>query len=118
MTTFSVEQLGGFSEDALAALLVPGVNERWAAVQERLHPLLLALAEDLRSEGLRRFPRAFPLYEFSFRSLRYVNRPGGRAPIDDYHVALDRPPRGAGISVAVSGAERLIVVGLQIGTRQ
>ena len=36
-------------------------------------------------------------------------RPGARAPIDDYHMALDRPPRGSGIYIVVSGAERLIV---------
>jgi MoxR-like ATPase len=102
----------------LESLLVPGVAERWSAVQARLHPALVGLAEALRVEGLRRFPRDWPLYEVSFRSLRYVNRPGGRAPIEDYHVAFDRPPRGAGIAVVVSGAERLIVVALQIGTRQ
>jgi hypothetical protein len=94
------------------------VSERWAAVQEQLHPVLHALAERLHTEGARRFPRAWPLYEVSYRSLRYVNRPGERAPIDDYHLALDRPPRGCGIYIAVSGTERLIVVGLQIGSRQ
>jgi MoxR-like ATPase len=118
MTSADVSQFAGFTSDALEALLVPGVAERWAAVQERLHPTLHALAELLRAEGMRRYPRAWPLYEVSFRSLRYVNRPGERAPIEDYHVALDRPPRGAGIYVVVSGAERLIVVGLQVGSRQ
>ncbi|KPV50144.1 GTPase, partial [Kouleothrix aurantiaca] len=109
----------GFRPDVLAALDVPGVNERWAAVQEQLHPALLALAEQLRAEGMRRFPRAWPLYELSFRSLRFVNRgPNQRAPIDSYHVAFDRPPRGCGLLVAVSGAERQIVVALQISVRQ
>ncbi len=108
----------GFTPDLLESLRVAGVNERWAAVQDRLHPALLALAEALQAEGMRRFPRAWPLYEFSFRSLRYVNKPGARAPIDDYHVALDRPPRGSGVYIVVSGAERLIVIALQVGVRQ
>jgi hypothetical protein len=110
-------QFTGFTAVTLEALLVPGVAERWAAVQERLHPALHALAEALHDAGAHAFPRAWPLYQVSYRSLRYINRPGGRAPIDDYHFALDRPPRGAGILVAVSGTERLIVVGLQIGSR-
>ncbi|GAB4192699.1 MAG: AAA family ATPase [Roseiflexaceae bacterium] len=104
-----------FTPEALAALLVPGVGERWAAVQERLHPLLAALAEQLRAEAARRLPREWPLYEISFKSQRYVNhRPGERAPIDEYHLAIDRPPRGAGVYVVVSGDERLIIVGLQV----
>jgi MoxR-like ATPase len=108
----------GFTPDVLGALLIPGVAERWTAVQERLHPQLVALSEALHAEALRRFPREWPLYEFSFRSLRYINHPTGRAPIDDYFMALDRPPRGAGISVAVSGAERLVIISLQISSRQ
>jgi hypothetical protein len=108
----------GFTPELLESLRVAGVHERWAAVQDRLHPALLALAEALQAEGMRRFPRAWPLYEFSFRSLRYVNKPGARAPIDDYHMALDRPPRGSGVYIVVSGAERLIVIALQIGARQ
>ncbi|MEO7913011.1 MAG: AAA family ATPase [Roseiflexaceae bacterium] len=108
----------GFTPDLLGSLRVVGVNERWAAVQDRLHPALLALAEALQAEGMRRFPRAWPLYEFSFRSLRYSNKPGARAPIDDYNMALDRPPRGSGVNIVVSGSERLIVIALQIGVRQ
>lgn len=118
MPTEQQPHFPGFTPELLASLRVAGVNERWAAVQQLLHPALLALAEALQAEGLRRFPRAWPLYEFSFRSLRYVNKPGARAPIDDYHMALDRPPRGSGIYIVVSGAERLIVVALQIGVRQ
>jgi AAA domain (dynein-related subfamily) len=114
----AVPQFTGFTHDVLGALLVPGVAERWAAVQDRLHPQLVAISEVLHDAAIRRFPREWPLYEFSFRSLRYVNHPTGRAPIDDYFMALDRPPRGAGISIAVSGAERLIVVALQISSRQ
>jgi MoxR-like ATPase len=112
------QQFPGFTAELLETLRVAGVQERWAAVQERLHPALLALAEALQAEGMRRFPRAWPLYEFSFRSLPYVNKPGARAPIDDYHMALDRPPRGSGVYIVVSGAERLIVIGLQIAVRQ
>ncbi|HEU5099868.1 MAG TPA: AAA family ATPase [Roseiflexaceae bacterium] len=112
-------QFEGFTPELLGTLLVPGVNERWAAVQARLHPALLALAEALQAEGLRRFPRAWPLYEFSFRSLRYENRGAGqRAPIEDYNMALDRPPRGSGVNIVISGAERLIIIALQIGVRQ
>ena len=33
-------------------------------------------------------------------------------------MALDRPPRGSGVYIVVSGAERLIVIALQIGARQ
>jgi MoxR-like ATPase len=108
----------GFTLDILSTLHVHGVAERWAAVQDRLHPALVALAEALHAEGARRFPREWPLYEVSFRSLRYLNRPSGRAPIDDYHMGLDRPPRGTGIYVVVSGAERLVVVALQLASRQ
>src|SRR5262245_43991793 len=118
MPSIAQPQFPGFTPDILAALDVPGVAERWAAVQERLHPALLTLTELLRAEGSQHFPRSWSLYEFSFRSLRYINHPQGRAPIGDYYLALDRPPRGAGISVIVSGAERLIVVALQIATRQ
>lgn len=119
MTMASVPTFPGFAPDALAALDVQGANERWAAVQERLHPPLAALAEALRSEGSRRFPREWPLYEISFKSLRYVNRGAGtRTPIDEYHVALDRPPRGAGIYVVVSAAERRIIVALQLWRRR
>src|SRR5690242_8071521 len=102
-------QFGGFTPEVLGALEVPGVAERWAAVQERLHPALVVLSEALRDEGMRQFPRAWPLYEFSFRSLRYINRGGGEcAPIEDYNIALDRPPRGCGVMIAVSGLERSI----------
>jgi len=118
MPTESQPDFQGFTPKLLEALRVAGVNERWAAVQDRLHPALLALAEALQAAGMRRFPRAWPLYEFSFRSLRYVNKPGARAPIDDYPMALDRPPRGSGVYIDISGAERLIVIALQIGARQ
>lgn len=118
MTTPSA-QFTGFTPEVLGALLVPGVAERWAAVQQHLHPQLVALAELLHAAAARQLPRAWPLYEASYRSLRYINRgPNQRAPIDDYHLALDRPPRGCGVFVAVSGAERQIVVALQLGARQ
>lgn len=118
MTT-PTAQFAGFTPEVLGALLVPGVAERWAAVQQRLHPQLVLLAEQLHAAASRQLPRAWPLYEASYRSLRYINRgPNQRAPIDDYHLALDRPPRGCGVFVAVSGAERQIVVALQLGARQ
>ncbi len=118
MVSTPQSQFSGFRADALDALLVPGVAERWAAVQAHLHPQLVALAEQLRDAGMRRFPREWPLYEFSFRSLRYINHPGGREPIDNYHMGLDRPPRGCGVYIVVSGAERAIIVALQLSTRQ
>ncbi|NJO83541.1 MAG: hypothetical protein HC828_12465 [Blastochloris sp.] len=105
----------GLTPDILAALHIPSVAERWSAVQQRLHPALAALAEVIRSEAARRFPREWPLYEMSFKSLGYVNRGGGRRePIDEYHVAVDRPPRGAGIYIVVDGVTRQVVVGLQL----
>lgn len=104
-----------FSAAALDALEVPGVAARWAAVQERLHPCLAALADEVRAALAQQFPRQAPLYQVSFKAQRYVNRGRGmRAPIDEYHVALDRPPRGAGILISVSGAERAVLVGLQL----
>lgn len=100
---------------AFDALLVPGVTERWNAVQEQLHPHLLRLAEQVQAAASQRYPRQWPLYEVSFKSQRYINRGHGeRAPIDEYHVAFDRPPRGAGILVSVSSAERAVLVGVQL----
>ncbi len=104
-----------FSKSALDSLRIAGVAPRWAAVQEQLHPRLAALAERICEEGMRRFPRQWPLYEVSYKSQRYINRgQGERAPIEEYHVAFDRPPRGAGLLISVSGAERAILVGLQL----
>jgi hypothetical protein len=102
----------GFQPSALDALCVDGVSERWSAVQERLHPVLAALAERLATAGRARFPREWPLYEISWKAARYRNRGRGqREPIDEYHFALDRVPRGAGIYVGVSAEERAILVG-------
>ncbi|MEN9937038.1 MAG: hypothetical protein RLZZ387_3617 [Chloroflexota bacterium] len=105
--------------EALAALDVPGVNERWAAVQQRLHPALAAIGELLRARASRRLPREWPLYEITYRTLRYTNRgDGARAPLDEYHMAVDRPPRGSGVYLAVSAAERLVIVALQLSGRR
>lgn len=104
-----------FSSEALSALTVPGVAERWAAVQEQLHPALARLAEGVREAALKRYPRLWPLYEASFKSQRSLHHGRGqRAPIEDYWVAFDRPPRGAGVLVGVSAAERTVLVGLQL----
>ncbi len=101
--------------ESLAALSVPGIAERWSAVQEWLHPHLVVLAERVQALARQRFPRQWPLYEVSYKSQRYINRGHGeRAPIDEYHVAFDRPPRGAGILVSVSGTERAVLVGVQL----
>ena len=52
------------------------------------------------------------MYEISWKAARYRHRGGGRRePIEDYHFALDRVPRGTGIYVGVSGEERAILVG-------
>lgn len=108
-----------FTPEALAAFTVPGATERWNAVQERVQPVLAAFAARLSAEATRRFPRIWSLYEISYRTQRYVNRGRGvRDPIDDYYLAIDRPPRGAGVYLAVSGAERLILVALQVARRR
>jgi MoxR-like ATPase len=102
----------GFDETTLNALLVNGVGERWNAVQERLHPVLATLAEQIDAAGRSRFKREWPLYEMSWKAARYRNRGRGqREPIEEYHFALDRVPRGTGIYVGVSGDERAILVG-------
>lgn len=110
----------GFQPDALQALLVDGIAERWQAVQDRLHPVLAALAEQLDAAGRERWSRAWPLYEISWKSARYRNRGRGlREPIEEYHFAVDRVPRGAGIYVGVSGEDRAILVGFtSTGTRK
>lgn len=100
---------------ALDALLTPGINERWAAVQAQLHPPLASLAEQVHQAAQARMPRRWPLYETSYKSRRYINRGRGvRLPIDDYFVAFDRPPRGAGVLITVSGAERAVLAGIQL----
>lgn len=104
-----------FPPSALASLQVAGIAARWNAVQEHLHPRLVLLAEHIQYVAQERFPRQWPLYEVSYKSQRYVNRGRGeRTPIDDYHVAFDRPPRGSGVLVSMSGAERAVLVGLQL----
>lgn len=108
-----------FTPEALAALTVPGATERWNAVQERLQPVLAGFAARFSAEASRRFSRIWSLYEISYRTQRYVNRGRGvRDPIDDYYLVIDRPPRGAGVYLAVSGAERLILVALQVARRR
>jgi len=108
-----------FTQEALAALTVPGVAARWNAIQERLHPVLATCAARLGAEASVRFPRIWNLYEISYRSQRSINRGRGvRDPIDEYYMVVDRPPRGAGVYVAVSGAERLILVALHVARRR
>jgi MoxR-like ATPase len=103
------------SSAALEALLVPGIAERWAAVQAHLHPLLAELAEKLQPAAQARLPRRWPLYETSYKSHRSINRGRGqRLPIADYYVAFDRPPRGAGVLITVSGTEQAVLVGIQL----
>jgi hypothetical protein len=105
-----------FTPAALASLTRPAtIAERWAAVQEHLHPQLALLAEQVESSAARRFPHQWALYETSYKSQRSINRGRGqRFPIDEYHVAFDRPPRGSGIIISVTGAEQAVLVGLQL----
>src|SRR5687767_8837697 len=106
------EEFRGFAESTLQALTVGGVSERWNAVQERLHPVLAALAEQIDAAGRQRFKREWPLYEMTWKAARYRNRGRGqREPIEEYHFALDRVPRGTGIYIGVSGDERAILIG-------
>lgn len=108
-----------FSPEDLAALTVPGIAERWAAVQAQLHPRLAALAAQLDAAASAALPRIWPLYEVSWKTARMLNRGRGRqAPITEYHFALDRVPRGAGIYVGVSGEEQAILVGLTVTGRR
>ncbi len=105
----------GFSASALATLTLPGIGERWAAVQQHLHPVLQELAAQLQFTGQARFEREWSLYEVSWKTARYLNRGRGRRePIAEYHFALDRPPRGSGIYVGVSSEERAVLVGLTL----
>lgn len=104
-----------FPLSALTALHTPGVSERWAAVQEHLHPPLAQLAERVQAVAAHRLPHLWPLYEVSFKSQRYIHRGHReRLPIEEYHVAFDRPPRGSGIMISVNGAERSVLVGIQL----
>lgn len=104
-----------FPPESLAVFGIAGVGERWVAVQEHVHPRLVTLAERVQEAATQRLPRQWLLYEISYKPQRYINRGRGeRAPIDEYHVAFDRPPRGAGILISVSGAEHAVLVGLQL----
>ncbi len=104
-----------FSRAALHALLEPGVSERWQAVQRLLHPEMLALANRASQRAAALLPQQWPLYELSFKTRRAIDRGKGRRdPIEDYWFAFDRPPRGAGIMLTVSGSERTVTVGLQL----
>ena len=119
MTLSTVSDQSMFTPEALAALTVPGVAARWNAIQERLHPVLATCAARLGAEASVRFPRIWNLYEVSYRSQRSINRGRGvRDPINEYYMVVDRPPRGAGVYVAISGAERLILVALHVARRR
>ncbi len=119
MTLSTLSNQSMFTPEALAALTVPGVAARWSAIQERLHPVLATCAARLDAAASLRFPRFWNLYEISYRSQRSINRGQGvREPIDEYYMVVDRPPRGAGVYVAISGAERLILVALQVARRR
>ncbi len=99
---------------ARAAFRVPGVSERWQAVQQHAHSWLAALADRIEQQAGQAYPRFWLRYERSYKSQRWVNRGQQRAPIDEYHVAFDRPPRGAGILISISGSEQAMLVGLQV----
>ncbi len=104
-----------FAATALESLTIPGAALRWQAVQHHLHPPLAALAEQVAARAATDLPRLWWRYETSYKTQRYINRGQGiRSPIDDYFVAFDRPPRGGGVLVSVSGSERAVLVGLQL----
>ncbi len=108
-----------FSRDVLDTLLVPGISERWAAVQEQLQPILAEVVEGLDEAGRSAQPRIWPMYESSWKTARSFNRGrGGREPINEYHFAVDRPPRGAGVYVGASGDERAVLVGLTVSGKR
>jgi hypothetical protein len=105
----------GFNDAAFQSLTLPGIGERWAAVQEHLHPVLRSLADQVQAAGAVRFPREWTLYEISWKTARFLNRGRGRRePIAEYHFALDRPPRGSGIYVGVASEDRAVLVGLTL----
>jgi MoxR-like ATPase len=109
----------GLTPAALASLRVAGIAARWDAVQRLIHPQLAALAEQIHTRASEQLPRTWPLYELSYKNARYVNSArGARLPIEEYHLAIDRPPRGAGVYVVVSGEEQRVIVALQIGGAQ
>lgn len=97
-----------------AAFRPTTVGARWAAVQQHVHPWLVALANRLDQQASYTLPRTWLLYETSYKAQRYINRGNLRAPIDEYHLAIDRPPRGSGIMVSISGAEQAVLVGIQL----
>lgn len=108
-----------FTPEVLAALTTPGATARWNAVQERLHPVFAAFAARLAAAAARRLARVWPLYEVSYSNRRAIQRGAGvRDPIDEYYLAIDRPPRGTGVYLAVSGAERLVIVALQVARQR
>lgn len=108
-----------FERSAFETLKVPGIAERWTAVQERMHPVFAALAEAVDTAARKAYPRIWTMYEISWKSARWLNHGRGRrAPINEYHFAVDRPPRGVGIYVGTSGDEQAVLVGLTLGGRR
>lgn len=99
---------------ARATFRVPGVSERWHAVQQHVHGWLAALAARIEQQAGQAYPRIWLSYETSYKNQRFINRGHQRAPIDEYYVAFDRPPRGAGILISISGREQAVLVGLQV----
>ena len=108
-----------FSREALDAFAVSGITERWSAIQEQLQPILADVVEGLEEAGRAAQPRVWPMYEISWKTARSLNRGrGGREPVNEYHFAVDRPPRGVGVYVGVSGDERAILVGLTVSGKR
>jgi hypothetical protein len=120
MSSNTVNQFQGFSAEALASFAVAGISERWAAVQQQLHPILVSIAEQLQQNASNHLPQIWSIYETSYKDARWINRgPAGRDPIEEYHLAIDRPPRGSGMYVVVSAADRQILVAIQLwGSRK
>ncbi len=119
MPTHPTTRFIGFTPEALSTLHVAGISERWVAIQQLLHPQLAALSEELDQAIHSHMPRIWSLYERNYKDARSINRgPSGRAPIDEYHIAIDRPPRGSGIYLIVSGIDQRIIIAIQLWGRR
>ncbi|MFN8476372.1 MAG: hypothetical protein U0074_00905 [Kouleothrix sp.] len=95
----------GFTPELLATLETPGVTSAGRPCKSGCTRRCWHWPKHCEPKDCAASRALWLLYEVSFRSARFVNRGAHqRGPIDDYHVALDRPPRGCGILVAASGA--------------
>ncbi|GAC1353590.1 MAG: AAA family ATPase [Herpetosiphon sp.] len=107
------------SDEGKRAFAAAGVAGRWRAIQEFVHPALLQLAEEVEAAAPTVVHAAWPMYEVSWKQARFLNRGQGRRdPITEYHFAIDRPPRGAGLYVGVSGEEQAVLAGIAVSGKR